>query len=149
MSSELEKAFSGLQATEYRVTRSADCRYNCAAWAAGVDSAWWWPAPPHPRYAWPHGAAREETLPAFAAAYALLGFAACASDTLEPEFEKVAIYVAPDGTPTHVSRQRPSGRWTSKLGRSVDIEHFLDALEGDEYGSVALVMRRPRTRPGT
>lgn len=147
VSSELEKAFPGLQTTEYQVTSPADPHYNCVAWAAGVDSAWWWPAPAHPRYAWPHGAGREETLSAFAQAFALFGYTECASDTLELDFEKVAVFVNSAGTPTHVSRQLPSGRWTSKLGRWVDIEHLLDALEGNEYGTVVLVMRRPRTRP--
>jgi hypothetical protein len=41
----------------------------------------------------------------------------------------------------------PDGRWTSKLGRSEDIEQGLHALTGEVYGSVVRVMRRPISAP--
>lgn len=51
---------------------------------------------------------------------------------------------------SHVARQLPDGRWTSKLGPDEDIEHNdLHALEGDVgvyplcYGVVIRFMRRP------
>jgi hypothetical protein len=34
--------------------------------------------------------------------------------------------------------------WSSKLGRREDIEHVLKGLEGDTYGTVALLMKRSR-----
>ncbi len=40
------------------------------------------------------------------------------------------------------------GRWTSKLGPMEDIEHALHDLAGMVYGSVALVMKRPRPAAG-
>ncbi|MCI0637958.1 MAG: hypothetical protein L0Y72_23715 [Gemmataceae bacterium] len=40
--------------------------------------------------------------------------------------------------PTHAARQLPTGRWSSKLGPSEDIEHDLHALEGEIYGTIAL-----------
>jgi len=66
--------------------------------------------------------------------------------SFEGGFEKVAIYVDLDLSPTHVAKQLPSGRWKSKLGKGHDIEHdTVDALEGDqmdEYGIVAQYLRR-------
>ncbi len=62
--------------------------------------------------------------------------------------EKLALFVHRDKV-VHVARQLPSGLWTSKLGQSFDIEHPLAALEGDLYGSVALVFGRPRASEQT
>lgn len=43
-----------------------------------------------------------------------------------------------------MARQLPTGRWTSKLGGSEDIEHASPTeLEGDMYGTVVLYMRKP------
>src|SRR5262245_54811781 len=115
----------------YAVTSPASWGYNCIAWAAGVTDAWWWPVPG--RF-WPAGAPREETLAALVAAFTGLGYAPCESPELEPGAEKVALY-AHQGTPTHAARQLPDGRWSSKLGPNVDIEHStLDAVAGGAYG---------------
>ena len=79
-----------------------------------------------------------------------LGYRECANDTSETGFEKVAIYVNGEGLPTHAARQLENGNWTSKLGYWQDIEHAsLRALENAPlmdslYGTVALLMRRPR-----
>jgi hypothetical protein len=35
--------------------------------------------------------------------------------------------------------------WTSKLGRIEDIEHELNGLEGQEYGTVKQFMKRIRS----
>lgn len=53
--------------------------------------------------------------------------------------------------PRHAARQLPNGRWTSKLGDHVDIEHAaLDAVGGDFYGEPAVFMRKPtKLPPGT
>jgi hypothetical protein len=48
-------------------------------------------------------------------------------------------------SPLYAARQLPNGRWTSKLGEWEDIEHALHDLTGMVYGSVVLVMKRPRT----
>jgi hypothetical protein len=37
--------------------------------------------------------------------------------------------------------------WSSKLGRYVDIKHYLRALEGPEYGVVAVFMQRQKASP--
>lgn len=86
-------------------------------------------------------ASREDTLPAFLAAFALLGYTSTSDSTLEPNVGKVALY-ARSGSPTHAARQLPTGRWTSKLGQAEDIEHELLALVGSLYGDVAVILAR-------
>ena len=140
----LEDALPGLAQGGYRITSPGDKRYNCIAWAAGDTANWWWPVPPDvPEVFWPPGVARVETLDAFRAVFASLGYAECPGEGVEPSYEKIAIFTNDQGIPLHVARQLCSGRWTSKLGELEDIEHGLHDLEGTEYGSVVLVMKRP------
>ena len=101
----------------------------------------WWPDP-HGQYHWPDGAARSGTLDAYLQAYAAIGYERCDSDQLEERHEKVALFLNAAGSPRHVARQLPSGRWTSKLGKEEDIEHDLRALEGEKYGKVAVFLKR-------
>lgn len=90
-------------------------------------------------------APRALSLTNLIAALATLDFESCDHSKPEMGFEKVAIYSDEHGWPTHVARQIPSGRWTSKLGASEDIEHDrLEALEGSVYGKVVRVLRRER-----
>jgi hypothetical protein len=84
----------------------------------------------------------EETLDAFVAAFATLGYVPCSGEEPENGFEKVALF-ARGGMPTHAARQLSDGRWTSKLGLREDIEHDLHAVSGDLYGTVVLVLKRP------
>src|SRR5438067_99437 len=90
-----------LTPANYRITSPATWEYNCIAWALGVTDAWWWPS--SGRY-WPPALAREETLAAFFAAFALHGYHPVAGPHLEPGVEKVALD-AQDNTPTHAARQ--------------------------------------------
>jgi hypothetical protein len=137
----LERYFPNLRETPYHPASPASPEYNCVAWAADDQSQWWWPDAMRQGY-WPREAAREETLQAFEEAYGTLGFSQCDNADLEAHFEKVAIF-AKNSVPTHAARQLPDGRWTSKLGTLEDIEHeTLDALEGDWYGRVALLLKR-------
>jgi hypothetical protein len=108
---DLESLFPGLRDSGYVVTSPAEIRYNCVAWAAGDEEQWWWPD--EDSY-WPEGVAREETMAAFVAAFGELGFVSCEDHLLEEGYQKIAIYATPDGVPTHVARQLPSGLWTSK-----------------------------------
>lgn len=137
----LESIFPRLKGSEYRITSPAAGVYNCVAWAAGDSGRWWWRDLSHQRY-WPARATREETLLAFQEAFATLGFVVCDDERAEPHFEKIALFADTDG-PQHAARQLPSGRWTSKLGEREDIEHALHDLEGDAYGKVAVLMKRP------
>ena len=134
----LEQHFPGLRAGDYQVTSSSDIRYNCIAWAAG-DSAQWWE--PSPGGHWPPDVPRLLTLDAFIEAFASLGYEPCETEEPERGVEKIALF-ASHGEVTHAARQLPNGRWTSKLGMDVDIEHVLRCPEGSVYGEVAKVLSR-------
>jgi hypothetical protein len=54
-----------------RETSALDRRYNCIAWAAGVDNRNWWPDPMGIGY-WPPTAPRKATIEAFVHAYETL-----------------------------------------------------------------------------
>jgi hypothetical protein len=139
----IDMIFPGLQTSTFQVTSPATKDYNCIAWAAGDTAHWWWPDhdPEDATNFWPPGVPVEETLDAFVAAFATLGCAPSSGEDLEPGFERVALF-ASAGFPTQAARQLPNGRWTSKLGKREDIEHDLHALSGDEYGTVAIVLKR-------
>lgn len=147
MVNELEALFPGLRGTDYRVTSPRDRKYNCIAWAAGDTRRWWWPDPPpdDEGYHWPPGAGNEETVVAFVAAFATLSYVPCEGEAAEPGCERIALYATPDRVPTHAARQLPGGRWTSKLGRREDVEHGLHDLEGEVFGGVVQIMKRPAT----
>lgn len=144
----MEHIFPRLSGTKHRVTSPRDGVYNCIAWAAEEQHRWWTPdGKPHDleRY-WPPGASRGSQLRCIVEAYQTIGYRICLSDSLEPGFQKVALYCL-HGDWTHATRQLPSGLWTSKLGRFVDIEHeHPDDLSGDLYGSVFCYMKRSTVR---
>jgi hypothetical protein len=94
---------------------------------------------------WPASAPMEETIPAFELMLLDQGFVLCTDDRLEGGFTKGALFADADSFPTHAARQLPSGKWTSKLGKDIDIEHDLHALEGDTYGRVVRLFRRTTT----
>ena len=140
-------AFPSLTPSNYRITSPESPEYNCIAWAAGTDERWWWPDNQYTAY-WPDGIPREETLAAFIQAYSVEGYVPCDASDYESGFEKIAIYSDEHGKPTHAARQMQTGRWTSKLGRYEDIEHNkLDDLSGSNYGTVAVIMKRPNPYP--
>jgi len=141
LDAELEAAFPNLAQSGYRVTSPATRRYNCIAWAAHDEMNWWWPVP---GAYWPPQVLQTETVEAFIEAYQTLGYELCDSDQWEDGFEKIAIYADAEGNPTHAARQLPSGQWTSKIGRGIDIEHdTLDGLSGILYGTPIRFLKRP------
>lgn len=129
-----------------RKTSEADPRYNCFGWAAfGNESIYMAPVPPG--YFWPEGVPRNCKLESVVQAFTSLGFVPCDNGELEHGFEKIAIY-ATSGYAEHAARQKPNGRWTSKLGEEQDIEH--DAPEcaaGGVYGEVARYLKRGPENP--
>jgi hypothetical protein len=141
VSAQLESLFPRLAGSDYAITSPSTRAYNCIAWAARVQDEWWWPDPMGVS-PWPAAVQRAETVAAFIEAFETLGFVTCSTDSVETGFEKVAIY-ALAGSPKHAARQLANGRWTSKLGELEDIEHALDSLEGDWYGQVVQILRRP------
>ncbi|HEV2763302.1 MAG TPA: hypothetical protein VGV38_10040 [Pyrinomonadaceae bacterium] len=145
---DLEEDFPGLAASGWRVTSEATSRYNCIAFALR-DTGQWWELlnVPVRGYYWPPGVAQGDTVESWIEVYALHGFRPCEDARPEEGFEKVALYEK-DGEPTHVARQLEDGTWTSKLGEDEDIEHgTLEALEGDLYGRVTKLLKRPRLPP--
>jgi hypothetical protein len=142
VSEEIEHAFPRLKLSGYSITSPSSPDYNCIAWAAS-DSERWWEPDPFGLYYWPEEAPLRVTLEAFIAAFETRGYQPCENSHIEFGFEKVAVYVDAEGRPTHAARQLPNGLWTSKLGKSQDIEHELEGVTGSVYGSVAQFLKRP------
>lgn len=150
-----ESHFPRLKREQYHVTSKYTTAYNCIAHAAGRDDLPWWPIDAVGVH-WPDGVPKEETIDCFMAAYATEGYVECTEEgvSLSPGFEKIALYVDRDGTPTHAARQLDDGQWTSKLGDWEDIKHAsLTDLEDDArkrglgYGESARLMKRPKPAP--
>ena len=138
---DLQAQFPELNAANSRPTSPITSDYNCIAWAAEESDSWWWPLPIGAGY-WPPQVPRAETVDAFVAAFATIGFLQCETSSLEAKFHKVAIYTM-NNVPTHMARQLPDGTWTSKLGHNIDINHFtLEALHGPAYGAATHYLSR-------
>ena len=132
------KDFPRLTAANHRITSPPTPVYNCIAWAAQDTSRWW-----QPEVFWPiESPTNDYGIGVLEQMFASLGYLECQVDDYEIGFEKVALY----GSVlfyTHASRQLPNGKWTSKLGRSEDIEHDTpDVVAGGIYGEVVQLMRR-------
>jgi hypothetical protein len=138
--SNIEFFFPNLIYSVYKITSPYDTTYNCIAWAAEDTNMWWAPAP---GYYWPADVPRINSLEAYIAVFEKRGYKEVTDDALEPDYKKVAIFTR-DGTPTHVSLQLDSGLWTSKLGKSEDIQHDLQGVSGETYGNVAIILKRPK-----
>ena len=133
-----------LKREKYSTTSGETTQYNCIAWAAGDDSAWWDPSPGFYNY-WPRAVPRAVTLDAISQLFEWLGYVICDDDSFESGYEKVILY-AHNGVPTHAARQLEDGTWTSKLGNNIDITHkFSDSLEGPSYGIVERIFKRQKS----
>ncbi len=133
--------FPDLNSENHLPTSPITSDYNCIAWAAEESDCWWWPLPAGAGY-WPPEVARAETVEAFVAAFATIGFSPCGTSTKESNVQKLAIYTV-NNVPTHMARQLPNGTWTSKLGQNIDINHFtLEALHGSTYGKATHFLSR-------
>ncbi len=141
--------FPGLQSVRWQLTSDEDPRYNCHAYALGETQIFIDPNPElaaYPGIYWPRRVQRAPTLEAFTDLYGAEGYVECVDGSLEPGFEKLAIYVSTDGV-EHTARQMLNGSWSSKIGYDEDIMHETPAaLEGTTYGRVARYMKR-RRRP--
>jgi hypothetical protein len=117
-------------------------QYNCAAFAAGDETQKWDPFPPG-LYFWPPNVPRDYSASVFVLAYSTIGYAVCADDSVDPRYEKIALYTNAHGGVLHVARQLPDGRWTSKLGDEEDIIHAApQSLASQEYGQPTVFLRR-------
>jgi len=145
----LDLHFPPPAAARCEVTSDATSEYNCLAWAVGDEDSWWAPIDGD-GISWPDHLPREWTRETVQAALATAGYEPCQDGALIDGVEKAALY-ADEENITHIARQLPDGRWTSKLGSDCDIEHDLEALEGFDdgpgiyrYGRVVAFMSRPR-----
>ena len=134
--------FPGLTELNHRVTSPRSPEYNCIAWAAEDLSRWW-----EPGRHWPTPVATGDYgIAVLEAAFRALRYETCEDGALEPGFQKVALYGSFEFY-THAARQLPDGRWTSKLGRSEDIEHETpDVIAGGLYGEVVQFLKRADSR---
>lgn len=116
--------------------------YNCIAWAAGETNRKWQPITGY----WPHKYTfvhQYDHVDSLVKALETVDYIECPNSTLEPGYEKVAIYGRNLLCWQHAARQLPNGNWTSKMGNSVDFEHYnLECLEGESFGTVLKYMRR-------
>lgn len=97
---------------------------------------------------WPTGVTRKVTLGAFVAAFQTKGYLPCTDGAFESGFERVVIYTDDGGIPTHAAKQVvATGKWSSKLGQGVDIEHDLNDLDGPLYGIPRQFLRRAVRAP--
>lgn len=126
----------------YIHTSDATPTYNCIAHAFGDQTRRWEPDPLGICY-WPPGLTRTSAMSGFNALCKSRGYQRCTDGNLEPSVEKLAIYVV-HGRFTHIARQLPDGRWTSKLGNAEDITHDLSGLENSSYGTVTIYFKKPR-----
>ena len=132
--------FPRLTEQNHRITSPATPDYNCIAWSVGEIEHWW-----QPGVYWPVASSEDDYgIGALERAFLSLGFEDCDNSGLESDCEKVALY---GGSLfyTHAARQLPNGKWTSKLGRSEDIQHDApDDVAGGLYGEVVQFMKRAR-----
>ncbi|MCK9581516.1 MAG: hypothetical protein M0Q92_13860 [Methanoregula sp.] len=135
-----EQDFPNLNQEGFQVTSAINVSYNCIAWAAGDNNKWWWPDNFKICY-WPEDIPRQDSVDAFIKMFGKFGYSPCENRELEDGYEKIAIY-ANDTAVTHASRQLPTGKWTSKLGQSHDIEHTLIGLNSKKYGMVQQILKR-------
>jgi hypothetical protein len=138
---ELEQDCPALTTTPYEIKSPRDPQYNCVAFAIGDVNHFWYDIDISGYY-WPPGAPSADTLSGWIAVFQLHGYEDTDDDSLEVEYEKIAIYTTADG-PEHVARQTASAMWASKIGKGADIEHSsLSALEGTLLGKVTKIMKR-------
>jgi hypothetical protein len=140
-----QQDYPNLNAANHRdIIGTPDDRYNCVAWAAGIDNEWWEPAPGK---TWPGNAPRGlagHKVAALMLVFASVGFVECNDGSLEEGIEKIAIYADGDEW-MHAARQLESGKWMSKMGENEQIEHDTpEDLVGPAFGQVAAFMKRKR-----
>ena len=140
--------FTRLGPDNHKITSEVSAKYNCIAWAAGIDNQQIWPdgtegIEDESAIVWPAGIRNDETVESFIEYFVSLGYVLCDGPDFGEGFLKVALFVK-EGCPKHACRQLPSGKWTSKMGTDgVDIElDDLDLIAGTRYGSPSIFLKR-------
>jgi hypothetical protein len=145
---ELEALIPGAKG-KYLRTSDPSINYNCLAWAVGADWAYFDPEQFCIGYFWPEGVEREWSIPAIRKVLSYFGFKEESDNhDLEEGYIKVAVYVDEDEMPQHFARQLANGKWTSKCGDQIDIEHdTLECLECEDYGKARIYLKRKAAPP--
>jgi hypothetical protein len=131
--------FPNLNESNHRTTSPPTPLYNCFGWAIAGEEAL---LGPERGYIWPSAAPRNHKLSSFEIVVAEYGYDRCETSSLEPGWEKIALFGIPEHI-DHAARQLSSGRWTSKLGREEDIEHDTpEAVAGGAYGTILAFFKR-------
>lgn len=116
-------------------------KYNCVAWAIGIETEWFEPSPAG---VWPI-AQNGISIADYVAFFAHHGFAQCADGKLVKGLDKIVLYADAKGDFLHVAKQLVSGKWSSKLGPESDVKHATpDLLVGSYYGNPVTYMSRKR-----
>ncbi|MBK5247291.1 MAG: hypothetical protein JJE49_08515 [Peptostreptococcaceae bacterium] len=146
----LRQAFPKLsQDKDFKVTSKDTPVYNCIAWAYNLDNRWMWPNTGEYLFLdgvhyWPSDEILDCDVSNFIEAFMLKGYECCENSDFEPNYRKIALYVKPETTEcTHAARELSNGCWSSKLGKSNDIQHgTADTIENDAYGKVYCYMKK-------
>jgi hypothetical protein len=137
----MRSIFPNITEFNSKPTSPATGVYNCIAWAYGRDDGWFEPDPLE-QYCWPISR-REYSIDAYKELFSSIGYIHCANASNEDGFLKIALYIDEKGQPTHAARQLEKGKWTSKLGFNIDIEHDSpEVLNGKKYGTAKVFMKR-------
>jgi len=141
MIEKFRKVFPNINTDNFKATSPMDTRYNCIAWAYDRNDIKLWPNCVD--YKWVEGVPTPDHISSFIELYKTIGYNVCVDGLLEDTYEKICIYES-NKKPTHAARQLPSGKWTSKLGNNIDVEHDELSLEGGYYGNISVYMKRKR-----
>lgn len=147
----LKQCFPQLKTdVRFDITSKATSKYNCIAWAYGIDDRWMWPNTGKYTFLdgvhfWPSDEIQPPSIDNFIKAFQTKGFECCDDGDYEENYQKIALYAKPEEWEicTHAARQKRDGSWTSKLGRECDIQHGTAyTIENKVYGKVRCFMRR-------
>ncbi|MHB1767738.1 MAG: DUF7689 domain-containing protein [Phycisphaerae bacterium] len=153
------KAFPHLKEDNHRVTSKAtppqsyppttEYKYNCFSFVIDDRKRIWWPGGIGCGY-WPRQPSSETIAEIMEVLQNDFGYKPCDNGDFEKNTSKIAIFAKGD-VPVHVAIQPSSGsgKWMSKMGYNVDMEHELRAIEtqdGDDhetqgYGTVVRFMK--------
>jgi hypothetical protein len=138
----LQVLFPKLQPGNWEQRSHANARYTCMAFANGDKRHIWEAGVYGGRFYWPPDIRQDNTVEAWEQVFLNQGYERTENREVEVGFEKAAIYVLDDFA-SHVAIS-DDYTWLSKIGKGQDISHSsLDLLEGDEYGIVDRILKRP------
>ncbi len=127
-------------------------KYNCIAFAMGLEDWWVDPYPNVPGHWWPPTVVQDMDPSILIQAFEYLGFEKCENGVPEIGFEKVALYRKyVDSFKrivwTHAAKIVGLDKYHSKLGPSYDVFHSSSSTFG--YGEIFQFMRRSTSLPLT